>query len=284
MRLFVRTVAILLVSVWSVLPVWAISVVDDESPVDVVAARDEGGTILAPDDGGAMSVITNAAALSTNATAAEVLAACRAMLPACPVELRGSLILRNRKGIPLGEFGYDLLMDRTRNPARLSVTLAPEDETNVLARAVITRPSGASSVIDFYDAVTRAHSNPALVGRVAGTDVTWLDLTLDFLWWPSPAFEAERELESIHGQKCVVILVAPPAPIPGVSAVRLWVDRKTGCLMQAEQLDVTMKAVRRLWGTRVKRFNGRWMASVLEVETLGSGHRTKIVVDDLIER
>lgn len=284
MRAFVRTVAILLLSVWPVSSVLATPMADDESPVDVVAARDEGGSILSSDDEGAMSVITNAAVLSTNATAVEVLAACRAMLPARPIELRGSLILRNRKGIPLGEFGYDLMMDRTRSPARLSVTLTPEDATNILARAVITRPVGAPSVIDFYDAVTRARSNPALVGRVAGTDVTWLDLTLDFLWWPSPAFEAERELESIHGQKCVVILVAPPTPIPGVSAVRLWVDRKTGCLMQAEQLDVTMKAVRRLWGTRVKRFNGRWMASVLEVETLGSGHRTKIIVDDLIER
>src|SRR5574344_334204 len=264
MRAFVRTVAILLLSVWPVSSVLATPMADDESPVDVVAARDEGGSILSSDDEGAMSVITNAAVLSTNATAVEVLAACRAMLPARPIELRGSLILRNRKGIPLGEFGYDLMMDRTRSPARLSVTLTPEDATNILARAVITRPVGAPSVIDFYDAVTRARSNPALVGRVAGTDVTWLDLTLDFLWWPSPAFEAERELESIHGQKCVVILVAPPTPIPGVSAVRLWVYRKTGCLMQAEQLDVTMKAVRRLWGTRVKRFNGRWMASVLE--------------------
>ena len=41
------------------------------------------------------------------------------------------------------------------------------------------------------------------------------------------------------------------------------------------------KPIRRLWGTRVKKMDGRWMVSVLEVETLGSRHRTKITVDAL---
>ena len=40
-------------------------------------------------------------------------------------------------------------------------------------------------------------------------------------------------------------------------------------------------SVRRLWGTRLKKFGDRWMANVMEVETIGSGHRTKITVDDL---
>ena len=52
--------------------------------------------------------------------------------------------------------------------------------------------------------------------------------------------------------------------------------------MQAEQLDEKMKPIRRLWGTRVKKFDDeRWMVSVLEVETLGSRHRTKITVEDM---
>jgi hypothetical protein len=119
--------------------------------------------------------------------------------------------------------------------------------------------------------------------RVLGTDVTWLDLTFDFLWWTNASYEAEREGESVHGQKCRVILVRPDVEIKGLSAVRLWVDRKTGCLMQAEQVDAGGKPMRRLWGTRVKKFDGRWMVSVLEVETLGARHRTKITVDGLTE-
>ena len=41
------------------------------------------------------------------------------------------------------------------------------------------------------------------------------------------------------------------------------------------------KPIRRLWGTRIKKFGERWMANVLEVETIGSGHRTKITVEEL---
>ena len=37
--------------------------------------------------------------------------------------------------------------------------------------------------------------------------------------------------------------------------------------MQAEQLGKGLKPIRRLWGTRVKKFGERWMVSVLEVET-----------------
>jgi hypothetical protein len=50
--------------------------------------------------------------------------------------------------------------------------------------------------------------------------------------------------------------------------------------MQAEEL-VAGAPVRRLWGTRIKKFGDRWMANVMEVETLGSGHRTKITVEEL---
>ena len=66
----------------------------------------------------------------------------------------------------------------------------------------------------------------------------------------------------------------------GEKQVRAWCDRKTGCLMQAEEMK-DGKARRRLWGTRIRKFDGRWFPNVLEVETLGSGHRTKIIVESL---
>ena len=198
-------------------------------------------------------------------SAADILADCRRMLPERPVTLKGAIIMRSRKGIPQGEYGYTLSADRTKTPATIDVEFTPRGETNVLERAQLRRPGSIPE------------------GRILKTDVTWLDLTLDFLWWPTAEFEAEREGETIHGQKCTIILARPATPAAGIHAVRLWVDRKTGCLMQAEQLNESLKSVRRLWGTRVKKFGERWMVSVLEVETLGSRHRTKITVDSLRE-
>ena len=191
------------------------------------------------------------------AAAMDILANCRAMLPAEPVTMKGAIVLRNRRGIPSGEYDYTLSSDRTATPAKLTLEFREHDTTNVLERHEISRPG------------------PVPEGKVLKTDVTWLDLTLDFLWWPKAEFDAEREGETVHGQKCDVILISN-----GEKQVRAWCDKKTGCLMQAEELK-NGKPRRRLWGTRIKKFDGRWFPNVLEVETIGSGHRTKIIVDDL---
>ena len=180
--------------------------------------------------------------IATNATPQELVANCRAMIPA-NVELRGRIVLRNRKGIPQAE--HDYVLTRSNAVTRLA--------------------------IDGQDRTIEQSNNRT----ICNTDVTWSDLTLDYLWWDDFSFDVEREGESVHGQVCAVVVMKK-----GDRAVRVWVDRKTGVLMQAEELKED-KAVRRLWGTRIRKFGERWMANVLEVETLGSGHRTKITVEEL---
>ena len=221
-------------------------------------------------------------ALCLESSAEDVLRACRSMLPRRPVELTGSLIRRNRKGIVSSEHDYRLTMRRGDDVSLLSVRLFPHGKTNEVASVTISRKRDERPVIRLLrGGASETEIVESPLAHVLDTDVTWLDLTFDFLWWRSAAYEAEREGESIHGQKCKVILVRPDAPVDGLSAVRLWVDKKTGCLMQAEQVDADGKPARRLWGTRIKKFDGRWMASALEVETSGARHRTKITVEGL---
>ncbi len=181
--------------------------------------------------------------IATNATPAELVASCRTMIPA-DVELDGRIILRNRKGFSQAEYQYTLA--RRNGETDLSIL------------------DGSGAEVPFEKE-----------GRILGTDVTWSDITLDYLWWEDFSFDAEREAESVHGQNCAVIVMKK-----GDRTVRVWVDRKTGALMQAEEL-VGDSPVRRLWGTRIKKFGDRWMANVMEVETIGSGHRTKITVEEM---
>jgi len=186
---------------------------------------------------------TPAPFVAKDATAADLIRTCRTMVPA-DVELSGRIVLRNRKGIPQAEYGYVL----TRAAGKTALKLTDADGRDVP-----------------FDQE----------GRLAGTDVTWSDLTLDYLWWNDFSFDAEREGETVHGQTCAVVVMKK-----GERTVRVWVDRKTGALMQAEEFRGE-KPIRRLWGTRIKKFGDRWMANVLEVETVGSGHRTKITVETL---
>jgi len=232
----------------------------------------------------AAAMVRAPAAVSAEASAADVLRICRAMLPIRPIELKGSLILRNRRGIVQSEHDYRLLMRRAADIAQMKIQLLPRGETNEVASVSISRRNGVQPSIRLSKAgsgETEVVSTP--LERVLETDVTWLDLTFDFLWWNDAAYELEREGESVHGQKCRVIMVKPEVKIEGLQGVRLWVDKKTGCMMQAEQVGADGKPIRRLWGTRIKKFDGKWMVSVLEVETLGSKHRTKITVDDIKE-
>ena len=189
-----------------------------------------------------MIALAAALLILTNAPAAEVVANCRSMIPA-DAELKGRIVLRSRKGIVQAEYGYDLV----RKAGATDLKLTKDDKD-----------------VEFEKS-----------GQILGTDVTWSDLTLDYLWWDDVSFDAEREGETVHGQVCTVIVMKK-----GERQVRVWVDRKTGALMQAEEMK-DGKAVRRLWGTRLKKFGERWMANVMEVETIGSGHRTKITVEEL---
>ena len=179
--------------------------------------------------------------LAEDATAAEMVATCRTMLPR-DAELAGRIILRNRRGTVQSEHSYELT--RAEGATSLKVDGSP-----------LARGEGGASIM--------------------GTDVTWSDLTLDYLWWDDVSFDPEKEGETVHGQKCSVIVLKS-----GERLVRAWVDRKTGAMMQAEEM-ASGRAVRRLWGTRIKKFGERWAPNVMEVETLGSGHRTKITVEKL---
>ena len=184
--------------------------------------------------------------IATNATPRDLVQSARTMIPA-DVELTGRLIMRNRRGVVLEEHDY-----------------------------VYVRQAGVPALtIDGEPFALDRTSDVGSRTSIKGTDVTTSDISLDYLWWDDVSFDETREGETVNGQVCAVVVLKK-----GDRLVRVWVDRKTGALMQAEEYEGD-KAVRRLWGTRLKKFGDRWMANVMEVETLGAGHRTKITVETL---
>ena len=235
------------------------------------------------------------AAIPPGATAGEILSCCRAMLPDRPVEMRGRITRRNRKGIVSREFAFSLLMDRSKEPAEISAAISDVSSGEEILKVKVLRPRGGDASVEIC-APGGKPEHPPLSGDILGTDVTWMDLTLDFLWWTDASLEAGRD-ETVHGIDCLAILAKPPRPAGGVDAARVWVDRKTGCMMQAEQLASDgkggWKPLRRLWGTRIRKFpahaveNGvrvetkRWMASAVEVQRSGGIHRTKISIESV---
>lgn len=182
-------------------------------------------------------------AIPTNATAEQVVAACRRMIPA-QVTIEGHINRRSRRGTEVAAYTYKL-----------------------------TRRGGSTQLEVWDKAGKTIEIKPE--GKLLDTDITWSDLTLDYLQWPDCAFDPEREQESVQTVSCQVLLLKK-----GTRVVRAWIDRKTGALMQAEEL-AGDEVVRRMFGTSIKKFDGVWAPRTIEVGAPGAKYRTKIVVDKL---
>ena len=215
-------------------------------------------------------------------SARELLRACTRMIPLEPLVLKGDLTVRKERGIELANYPFRLLTDWGASPPSAECLLLTPEGTSVLERVVLTRPENAPAEIKVFKGLdTESPSTVSFAGRVRGTDMTWMDLTLDFLWWENVRFDRDPEGDCRIGRSCHILIAAPPQSIPGCSALRIWVDKQLKCIMQTEQLNAQGEAVRLMWVQRVKKMDDRWMIRHMEIETLGSGHRTKLLVDDV---
>ncbi len=186
---------------------------------------------------------TGKQAVSAESTPQELLQACRRMMPQ-NVEIKGHINRRSRHGIDVAAYHY--VYQRANGAVRLTVTDKEGKELEL-------KPEG----------------------RLLDTDVTWSDLTLDYLEWEDVANSPEGEMESIQTVKCRVLDLKK-----GTRLVRVWIDCRTGALMQAEEWQ-DGKVIRRLFGTSIRKFGDRWAPRTIEVGRPGAKYRTKIVVDEL---
>ncbi len=181
--------------------------------------------------------------IGENATAKEIVACCRSTIPS-NVEISGHINRRSRHGVSVAAYRYNL-----------------------------KRINGETSLEVFNKEGEKVSFEKG--GRLLDTDVTWSDLTLDYLWWGDYAIDAEKDGESVQTISCKVIVFRQAA-----REVRVWIDPKTGALVQAEESE-NGKVTRRLFGTSIKKFGDRWAPHNIEVGTPGSKYRTKIVIDEL---
>ncbi|MBQ9727036.1 MAG: outer membrane lipoprotein-sorting protein [Kiritimatiellae bacterium] len=204
------------------------------------------------------------------ADGAALLAECAARMPCERVMLAGTLNMRRRYGVSIRECAFEVAADwRTPDtPADYRLTDPETGETLLAARSF--RDPARGLVVERTDGGP-APASPA--EPILGTDISWLDVGIDFVSWRNPALAGEDRLK---GRVCDLLDVEPPAPLPGCAKARLWIDRAQKVVMQAAQLDENGREVRKLWVRAVQKVDGHWIFKDLEVETPGSGHRTRL--------
>ena len=202
-----------------------------------------------------------------------LLAACAARMPRERVFLAGTLNMRKRYGVSIRECAFEVAADYRTPDTPTTYRLADPKSGATLLAAKTVRDPARGLVVERTDggAAPASTAEPIL-----GTDLTWLDVGIDFVNWRNPALAGEDRLK---GRVCDLLDVEPPAPLPRCAKARLWIDRAQKVVMQAAQLDEEGREVRKLWVRAVQKVDDHWIFKDLEVETTGSGHRTRLHFD-----
>ncbi len=87
-----------------------------------------------------------------------------------------------------------------------------------------------------------------LVQPVAGSDVTYEDLTLRFLYWPGAKLEGE---EKIDGEDCYRIRLDNPGRDGAFGVVYVWVHQKYGAFWRIKAHDRRGKAIKQFQVSKV---------------------------------
>lgn len=79
--------------------------------------------------------------------------------------------------------------------------------------------------------------------KVRDSDISYEDLSMRFLYWPNAKVEGEQTMLL---QKCWIVRVEPPAKDGSqYSAVKLWIAKNNGALLQAEALGADGRLARK---------------------------------------
>lgn len=106
---------------------------------------------------------------------------------------------------------------------------------------------------------------------VRGSDISYEDLAMKFLYWPNPTVEGTQTMLL---RKCWRIRTEPPAKTESqYGRVVLWIDQESGALMQAEAFDERGKFARRFKVISGQKVGGTWMLKSMRIEAPATSRR-----------
>jgi hypothetical protein len=192
--------------------------------------------------------------------------------------INGQLHVRQRKGIRTQTLNVQINLDLGGRPSKAVYTVRDAFGSTLEEMTVIRSKSGSRFEYAAGDPLT-ASDVPDLYGPIQGTDISWMDLTLSFLWWPGGTTIGT---ETVKGQPCFVVDVSAASGEDGkYGRVRLWIAEKFRMILRAEGYDSQGVLLRRLWVKSFKKIDDRWMIKDMEVKSASSTHRTRLRVDQV---
>jgi hypothetical protein len=104
--------------------------------------------------------------------------------------------------------------------------------------------------------------------KIRGTDVTYEDLALKFLYWPNAKVVGE---ENIRSRNCWKLQLRAPSRQSQYFNVLLWIDKESGALMRMEGYDWNGQLAKRFEVISAQKINHRWFLKQMRIEQLQPG-------------
>lgn len=109
---------------------------------------------------------------------------------------------------------------------------------------------------------------------VEGTDITYEDISLKFLYWPKAKIDGSDTVDTLN---CWKLHLEPGGEPSAYAAVELWVSKQAGNFLEGEGYDATGKLVKRFKVVSGQRDpQGGWMLKKMRIETLGKAEGESI--------
>jgi outer membrane lipoprotein-sorting protein len=114
----------------------------------------------------------------------------------------------------------------------------------------------------------RVISGARLNDSVRGTDITYQDLALRFLYWKNSRVEGEQNIRTFP---CWMILLQQNNPNIAYASVRVWVAKQSGALLRAEAYDAQSRLVKKFEVISGQKIEGKWFLKQMRIERYDPG-------------
>jgi hypothetical protein len=109
----------------------------------------------------------------------------------------------------------------------------------------------------------RTISGARLNDSVRGTDITYQDLALRFLYWKNSRVEGEQNIRTFP---CWMILLQQNNPAIAYASVRVWVAKESGALLRAEAFDTQGRVLKKFEVISGQKIEGKWFLKQMRIE------------------
>lgn len=215
------------------------------------------------------------AAFGGDPLAAELMQRVQQSMPGVPLELEASIRVVNRSGRPMKTVPAAALLT-PRDGGRTARYTVYDGFGSITQQMTVELGGGRSEFSFAQGDPPQPAELPDLFGRIEGTEISWMELSFSFFWWPDPRVVGQEKVA--NRWDCQIIEIAcPPEVGDGWSHIRLWVAPAYNAVVRGEAWRAG-RAVKRFDVESVKKLRQVYMIGDMDVRNLETGARSRLKV------